>query len=432
MVERFGASLASKISDASDWETAEGYITALPHLLYDKLQPYSQAQRRLQPCPRPSQQAQHDQRQHVQQTPRQEDTVPHRHPSTTSSRRRRQRRTRRGRPPRVTRHHRDHRLDEALDELHVVERRSPSNRSAVNKARRRVGLINAAIAQQRLRHQFDKDEKACVDGIFTAAREKRAMATTPTATTTTATTPTSSTASVVDASTCPIPGEELHRFFTAVNTPSGVFEPMAPVGAHFRSALARLPAARHNKELLTDHPTPDEIEDQLQRVRGSFSPGLDGVGYDIYNVFATQLLPALHATFKCCWQHRRGASAHKKGDRLDPANWRPICLQQTIYKLYAGVLARRFTRWLDANDRHATAQKGFRAMNGCGEHNFLAASLVDQARRKRQELHVVWYDFANAFGSVPHDLLWAVLQRMGVPAEFVDCCRGLYANAAFT
>ena len=123
---------------------------------------------------------------------------------------------------------------------------------------------------------------------------------------------------------------------------------------------------------------------------------------------------------------------HKKGDRLASANWRPICLQQAIYKLYAGVLARRFTRWLDANERHADEQKSFRATNGCGEHNFLAATLVDQARRKHRELRVVWYDFANAFGSVPHDLLWEALQRQGVPSEFIACCRGLYANAAFT
>uniref|UniRef100_A0AAV1T9Q8 Reverse transcriptase domain-containing protein n=1 Tax=Peronospora matthiolae TaxID=2874970 RepID=A0AAV1T9Q8_9STRA len=91
--------------------------------------------------------------------------------------------------------------------------------------------------------------------------------------------------------------------------------------------------------------------------------------------------------FVRCWQSRRVPQSwkgcvvrllHTKGVRLDPSNWRPICLQQAIYKLYAGVLSRRFTRWLDVNGRHADAKKGFRAMNGCGEHNFLVAMLVDQ------------------------------------------------------
>ena len=44
LVERLAAKLAAKITDASGWEEAEGYITALPYALYDELQPYSQSQ----------------------------------------------------------------------------------------------------------------------------------------------------------------------------------------------------------------------------------------------------------------------------------------------------------------------------------------------------------------------------------------------------
>ncbi|KAE8958536.1 hypothetical protein PR002_g30836, partial [Phytophthora rubi] len=43
VVERLSAALSAKITNASDWETAEGYITALPYLLYDELQPYTQS-----------------------------------------------------------------------------------------------------------------------------------------------------------------------------------------------------------------------------------------------------------------------------------------------------------------------------------------------------------------------------------------------------
>eukprot|EP00644_Phytophthora_capsici_P018920 jgi/Phyca11/132671/e_gw1.207.2.1 len=86
---------------------------------------------------------------------------------------------------------------------------------------------------------------------------------------------------------------------------------------------------------------------------------------------------------------------------------------------------------MDANDRHAPGQKGFRAVNGCGEHNFLAATLIDNARRKHRPLYEVWYDFRNAFGSVPFALLWDSLQRLGVPPDYVDMCKGLYNQASF-
>eukprot|EP00644_Phytophthora_capsici_P019106 jgi/Phyca11/133564/e_gw1.560.1.1 len=204
--------------------------------------------------------------------------------------------------------------------------------------------------------------------------------------------------------------------------------------------MARLPAASRFRELLTEAPTLDDIETQLHHVRGASSPGLDGVGHDVYQRFAAQLLPVLAVAFKRCWEAKRVPQSwklgvvrllHKKGAREDPSNWRPICLQQSIYKLYSGILARRLVQWLDANDRHAPGQKGFRALNGCGEHNFLAASLVDQARRKRRTLFEVWYDFRNAFGSVPFALLWDLLARLGVPDSYVAMCRGLYESAAF-
>ena len=104
----------------------------------------------------------------------------------------------------------------------------------------------------------------------------------------------------MDTGICLIPSATLHDYFTTVSTPERAFNAMASVGAPFRSALARLSAATSDMELLTDAPSPDDIEDQLQRARGSSSPGLDGVGYDIFKIIATQLLPALHAAFACC------------------------------------------------------------------------------------------------------------------------------------
>ena len=339
------------------------------------------------------------------------------------------------RPPRVTAHHREHRIDEALDELHAIERSTPHDRSLIDKARRRVGRIRSAIDQHVLRHTFDTEEKVCVDGILAEAQAQRAASAARTAGgRVTATT------TVSDDGVCPVPGDQLWQYFTMVNTPTGDFDADAPGGAIFRDALARLPATRLFSELLTAAPSTEDVEAQLQHVRGTSSPGMDGVGYDVYQRFTAQLLPVLVACFKRCWDAKKVPQSwklglvrliYKKGERGDPANWRPICLQQAIYKLYAGVLSRRLVRWMDANDRHAPGQKGFRAVNGCGEHNFLAATLIDTVRRKKRTLYEVWYDFKNAFGSVPFKLLWDSLFRLGIPMEYIKMCQGLYDKANF-
>lgn len=121
----------------------------------------------------------------------------------------------------------------------------------------------------------------------------------------------------------------------------------------------------------------------------------------------------------------------EKGARDAPANWRPICLQQAIYKLYTGVLARRLMRWLDANDRHAPGQKGFRAVNGFGEHNFLAATPIGNGHRNHCSLYEAWYDFRNAFVSVPLSLLCDDLDRTSVTVGYISMCQGLYSGAEF-
>jgi len=81
---------------------------------------------------------------------------------------------------------------------------------------------------------------------------------------------------------------------------------------------------------------------------------------------------------------------------------------------------------MDANQRHAPGKKGFRAVDFCGEHNFLTTTLIDHPRRKHRPLYEVRYDFKNVFGSVPLKLLWDALQRAGVPEDYVAMCQGRY------
>ncbi|CAI5734333.1 unnamed protein product [Peronospora destructor] len=388
LVERLGMSLAAKISDASDWETVEGYITALPHTLYDQLQPFSQTRWNTEV---PSREARpvHAQREKRRTVPR---------PATDDPVGRSKGGTKgRVRPPRVTQHHREHRLDEALDALHAVGHSTPGDRSAINKARRRVGRINSAIEQQRLRHRFDTEEKACVENIFSTHRVAEDAALDTGAATT---------ASEADDGICPISSDQLWRYFDGVNTPCRGVDANAPVGTAF---MAQLPAASRLPDLLIAAPTADDIEDQLQDARGASSPGLDGVGYDVYKRRKCHKA-GRWASSGCFTRKAHAMTRRTGGPRDDPANWRPIFLQQAIYKLYTGVLARKLARWMDANDRHAPGKRGFRAVNGCGEHNFLAAMLIDNS--------------PQAPPIVPG-------LRLGVPPEYVSMCKGLYDDAAF-
>jgi ribonuclease HI len=387
-LEHFANDMASKIADADDWRSGEGYISAIPVRLRELLAPYA---------------------------------VPIRSPPRNASSRPPRPQSRPPRPPRVTRHQREHRLDEALDDLAAAQRSTPTDQRSIRNARRRVGRIRTAQAQSDLRSQFATNERACVESILRAAKPD-------------------GTEPQASAGTCPIDRATLHAHFAGVNTPRERFDFDDALGADFRAALDVLPPPDQAADAFADELSLGEVEDQLDRVVASSSPGLDGVGYDVFKRFRLQLLPLLHAAYQCCWRHRRVPATwkvglvrllHKKGDRAEPNNWRPICLQQAIYKVYSGLLARRLSRWLEANERFTTAQKGFREFNGCHEHNFVASSLLDQTRRLHRKLYAVWYDLRNAFGSMPQPLMWRVLARLGVDTAFLQRCEDIYADSFF-
>lgn len=387
-IERFANAMATKIDDCGDWETGEGYITAITMQMYDLLLEYATPvtksiamTKKTKKPPRPP-------------------------PS---------------RPPRLTEHHKDARLDEALDALTAVQTTDPRNRARIKKARRRVGRIRSALLRSELRQKFDQRERECVQELLRGLAEDDSNAN-------------------ADSPTCPIGREELREYFQGMNTPRSHFDFDSSAGEPFRAVLQRLPVPELALEAFSDDISVDEIEDQLQIVNGASSPGLDGIGHDVYKSLRLQLLPLLHAAFSFCWKHKKVPAAwkvgtvrllYKKGDPNQPNNWRPICLQQCIYKLYSGILAKRFTRWMDTNERFSLAQKGFRAFNGCHEHNFLSTSLLDQTRRMHRKLYVVWYDLKNAFGSLPQAMMWRVLEMLGVDANFIERARNIYEDSHF-
>ena len=56
---------------------------------------------------------------------------------------------------------------------------------------------------------------------------------------------------------------------------------------------------------------------------------------------------------------------------------------------------------------------------------------MEDARRSKRPLHLVWFDLWNAFGSVPHQLIWFSLQRVGVPNEMISIIMDIYEGSSF-
>ena len=100
-----------------------------------------------------------------------------------------------------------------------------------------------------------------------------------------------------------------------------------------------------------------------------------------------------------------------------------------IYKLFMGVMAKRLTKWSIDAGVLSDEQKSARPSEGCYEHTYLLKSLVADSRRRKQKLFLAWLDIRNAFGSVPHATIRAVLRHIGVPPDLVTLILNAYTCA---
>ena len=155
-------------------------------------------------------------------------------------------------------------------------------------------------------------------------------------------------------------------------------------------------------------------------MKANSAPGPDGLRYSAWKRLHPAVITAILNTCRIngrippLWKQSNTILIHKGGDQSNMADWRPITLQNTLYKLYAGIVARRVTGWALANSIISPSQKGFLPFEGCLEHSFILKSNFQDSRRRKKPASIVWLDLKDAFGSVPHPILLKILNMAGL------------------
>ena len=55
-------------------------------------------------------------------------------------------------------------------------------------------------------------------------------------------------------------------------------------------------------------------------------------------------------------------------------------------------------------------------------------ALIADARSRKRTIHVTFFDLADAFGSVEHNLIDHTLRRKGIPSPVCDYVKNLYSG----
>ncbi|KAK6736544.1 hypothetical protein RB195_019308 [Necator americanus] len=98
------------------------------------------------------------------------------------------------------------------------------------------------------------------------------------------------------------------------------------------------------------------------------------------------------------WKTSRTVLIHKKGDREDLRNYRPICLLSVLYKVFTKIILTRISRTLD--EAQPQEQAGFRQGFSCLEHIQTESRVIEVCREYRLSLLLTFFDYEKTFYSV--------------------------------
>jgi hypothetical protein len=119
----------------------------------------------------------------------------------------------------------------------------------------------------------------------------------------------------------------------------------------------------------------------------------------------------------------------KKGDLADPSNYRPVCLQETVYKLLTAIITDRLYRLVERYRLLDQSQEGFRKLHSTLRQVQSLHWAIREISEREGQVYVVYLDFTCAFNSVDVAALWAWLRHLNIPD--VELLQSLYEGAHY-
>ena len=184
------------------------------------------------------------------------------------------------------------------------------------------------------------------------------------------------------------------------------------------------PVNAPEKQLDVSEPSFGEVKDVVKKARTATAPGPNAIPYKVYKM-CPLLLRRLWRLLKvvwrkgdvpASWKEVEGIFTPKERNSKTVNQFRTILLLNVEGKIFFAILAKRLTSFLTGNPYIDTSvQKGgVPGFSGCVEHTSAITQLIHEAKKGRKDLTVVWLDLANAYGSIPHQLIYKALQHYHV------------------
>ena len=120
------------------------------------------------------------------------------------------------------------------------------------------------------------------------------------------------------------------------------------------------------------------------------------------------------------WKSGLVTPIFKKGDKHNPANYRPVSLTSICCKVLEHIVAKALLCHLESNKILIENQNGFRHSRSCETQLLMFVDELLRSMSKGKQIDAVIMDFSKAFDMVPHNSLLVKLSGYGIQDKTLD------------
>ena len=182
-----------------------------------------------------------------------------------------------------------------------------------------------------------------------------------------------------------------------------------------------------------------EISSYLKKLKNSKAAGLDDIPNEFYKNGGEVMIQNIYMLFRKIWEKEevptewnacRVRLVHKGGhkSKKEIKNYRPIALNDTISKVFCGIINERLQQLVELEGAISEAQNGFRRKRRGEDNIYVVSQLIENWIRTGSKGYLAFLDVEKAYDKVNREILCEALQNVGVGKKIVNLIRSMYTK----
>ena len=181
----------------------------------------------------------------------------------------------------------------------------------------------------------------------------------------------------------------------------------------------------------------EEVKSRLEKLKPYKSCGPDNVHPFVLQKTADMVCRPLTMIFNLSlrsgtipedWSCANVTPIHKKGDRTDPSNYRPVSLTSQTCKILESIVRKHIIEHMDENEILSDKQHGFREGRSCLSNLLEIMECWTEILDEDDGIDVAYLDFRKAFDLVSHRHLLYKMSKYGIKNQVLQWVSAFLSN----